>query len=69
MTKNEMIVKILQARLKAYKLDLDYTEAVYGADSLHANKARGVYCECLTTLDMLLGTEEQVSKFYDIWYK
>lgn len=69
MDKIEMIVKILQARLKAYKLDLEYTETVYGKDSLQASKARGVLCECSMTLDMLLGTEREVARYYNIWYK
>ena len=69
MTKNEMIVKILQAREKAYIMNLNYAEAVYGKDSSQASKEREIFCECLTILNMMLGTEEEVSKYYDIWYK
>ena len=69
MTKNEMIVKILEARLNAYWLDLDYAESTYGKDSMQARVPRSRLCECSTTLDMLMGSEEEVSKYYNIWYK
>ena len=69
MSKFEMIVKILEARLNAYMLDIKYTESVYGEDSSQAKAARSRLCECSTTLDMLMGSEEEVSKYYNIWYK
>lgn len=69
MTKNEMVVKILQARLNAYRLDLEYSESTYGKDSVQAKVSRARFAVCSTTLDMLLGDAETVSKYYDIWYK
>ena len=69
MTKIEMVVKVLQARLNAYLKDVEYTESAYGKDSFQAIASRGRLCECSTTLDMLLGSEEVVSNYYDIWYK
>ena len=44
MTKIEMIVKVLEARIKAYKTDLDYTESVYGKDSLQASRSAELLC-------------------------
>ena len=64
-----MIVKILEARLNAYLLDIEYAESAYGEDSLQAKVARSRLCECSTTLDMLIGSEEKVSEYYNIWYK